>query len=1037
VVKENDVVIIDTTFMKFKVDYLKDTVWCSYTFSTPGVKNLTLTPYSTPGLQPVSSNISIIEGPAIISTITFLKNSSASSGTMPILSYTEGDSVRLIENSFVNSGYSFSGWAITETGPVELRDKAEFKMGTENITLYAVWVNDSAFTITFNRNHASAVGLMNAQSIISGRAVSLNPNEFTNTGWTFAGWATTATGTVAYTDKAEFTMENSNDTLYAVWTQKPSYKVTFNSNGGTGSMADQSITSGMSAALTANAFAKPSWIFAGWAPSTAGTVIYSDKAEYAMKTGNDTLYAIWTQNPLYNIFFNSNGGTGSMSGQSIASGMSVPLSANAYIKTGFKFSGWNTVSNGSGTPYVNGTSFTMNTSDVVLYAQWIIARYTITFNSLGGSAVSTQTIEHGGKVIEPAAPTRANYLFNGWYNEAGCVNAWNFATMTVSNDDTLFAKWDPNSSTTTYTVTYTVTYDGQGATTAPIPASQTVTSPATTVGTLPAQPQKTGYSFGGWYTAISGGGAQFTVTTIVTANDTVYAKWTQNVSFALTISATNGSVTRVPDLTAYDSGTVVTLTPIPTNDYHFTGWNGALTGVANPGAITMNEAKSVTANFEKNTASSFTITVLATNGTVKKTPDLPQYDSGTIVGLKATANAGYKFGNWTGDATGTSDSTTVTMTATKNVTANFTINTYVLTMTNDGNGTTNPTTGTTMVNQGDATPLTAAPSAGYVFSSWTVTTGTATVANPASAATTVTLSTDATIKASFSPITYLLTISNDGNGTTNPISPATVNYGVATDISATPATGYQFVSWTVTTGAVNATIVNANSASTKVTLTGNATIKANFTALPLTLTMSNDGNGTTTPTSSATAYYGVATDISASPATGYQFASWTVTTGAGNATLVNANSASTKVSLTGNATIKANFTALHLTLTMTNDGYGTTTPASSTTVSHGVATDISAIPATGYHFSNWTVTSTGTVSATFVNANSASTKVTLTGNATIKANFTISAPVIITGLQNQSCSVNETVTFTIVAQSPTLSYAWKKNGNPVGTDLAS
>jgi len=74
------------------------------------------------------------------------------------------------------------------------------------------------------------------------------------------------------------------------------------------------------------------------------------------------------------------------------------------------------------------------------------------------------------------------------------------------------------------TATYTVTFDGQGGT-APSPASKSVTYNST-YGTL-ATTTRTGYTFGGWWTATNGGGTQVLDTTVVTntANHTLYAKW--------------------------------------------------------------------------------------------------------------------------------------------------------------------------------------------------------------------------------------------------------------------------------------------------------------------------------------------------------------------------------------------------------------------------------------------------------------------------------------------------------------------------------
>ena len=110
------------------------------------------------------------------------------------------------------------------------------------------------------------------------------------------------------------------------------------------------------------------------------------------------------------------------------------------VKTGYNFAGWNTAAGGSGTDHAVGSTFTMGASDVTLYAQWATNTYTVTFN---GSYIGSQTVEQGGLVIEPTAPTRAGYTFGGWYKESGCINSWDFATDTVTSNVTLYAKWTP------------------------------------------------------------------------------------------------------------------------------------------------------------------------------------------------------------------------------------------------------------------------------------------------------------------------------------------------------------------------------------------------------------------------------------------------------------------------------------------------------------------------------------------------------------------------------------------------------------------
>jgi uncharacterized repeat protein (TIGR02543 family) len=113
----------------------------------------------------------------------------------------------------------------------------------------------------------------------------------------------------------------------------------------------------------------------------------------------------------------------------------------------------------------------------------------------------------------------------------------------------------------------------------------------------------------------------------------------------------------------------------------------------------------------------YTLNVTQVNGTVAKVPDLVLYNSGVTVQLTASPNAGYSFTSWSGDATGSVNPLTVTMTANKNITANFTINAFTLNVT-AVNGTVVKSPLQATYNFGTIVNMTAAPNAGYVFTSW-------------------------------------------------------------------------------------------------------------------------------------------------------------------------------------------------------------------------------------------------------------------------------------------------------------------------------
>ncbi len=153
---------------------------------------------------------------------------------------------------------------------------------------------------------------------------------------------------------------------------------------------------------------------------------YLDDTKYdfnAAVTGNMTLTAKWTAN-LYTITFDTNGGSAvAPITQDYGTTINAPAAPS---KTGYTFMGWE--------PEIPAT---MPAEDMTLTAQWRINRYTVTFDTDGGSEVDAQTVAYGEKAKTPADPTKTGYTFAGW--ELG-GNAYDFAAS-VTEDMTLTAKW--------------------------------------------------------------------------------------------------------------------------------------------------------------------------------------------------------------------------------------------------------------------------------------------------------------------------------------------------------------------------------------------------------------------------------------------------------------------------------------------------------------------------------------------------------------------------------------------------------------------
>lgn len=150
--------------------------------------------------------------------------------------------------------------------------------------------------------------------------------------------------------------------------------------------------------------------------------------------------------PLYTLTYDANSGSGTMTDAKspYAAGSAVTVPVCTFTAPVNKtFSGWNTAANGSGTAYAPGATFVL-TGNTVLYAQYTSASFTLTFDSQGGSATATLTVPGDSIATAPAAPTRKGYTFGGWYKDAECKNAWNFATDKVTGNVTLYAKWIPS-----------------------------------------------------------------------------------------------------------------------------------------------------------------------------------------------------------------------------------------------------------------------------------------------------------------------------------------------------------------------------------------------------------------------------------------------------------------------------------------------------------------------------------------------------------------------------------------------------------------
>lgn len=146
----------------------------------------------------------------------------------------------------------------------------------------------TSYTVSYNANGGS--GAPSAQTKWKDQALTLSSTVPSRIGHTFKGWATSASGSVAYSAGGSYTA-NANVTLYAVW-QAYTYTVSYNANGGSGAPSSQTKTYGVTLKLSTVIPTRTNYSFLGWATSASGSVAYAAGANYTTNA-NITLYAVW------------------------------------------------------------------------------------------------------------------------------------------------------------------------------------------------------------------------------------------------------------------------------------------------------------------------------------------------------------------------------------------------------------------------------------------------------------------------------------------------------------------------------------------------------------------------------------------------------------------------------------------------------------------------------------------------------------------------------------------------------------------------
>ena len=263
---------------------------------------------------------------------------------------------------------------------------------------------------------------------------------------------------------------------------------------------------------------------------------------------------------------------------------------------------------------------TMPAENITVKAQWEINQYTITFDTNGGSEIAPITQDYGTEITAPDNPTRKGYTFKGWDKEIP-------ETMPAENI-TVKAQWEINQ--------YTITFDTNGGSEiAPI------TQDYGTEITAPDNPTRKGYTFKGWDKEIP--------ETMPAENITVKAQWEIN-QYTITFDTNGGS--EIAPITQ-DYGTEITAPDNPTRKgYTFKGWDKEIPETMPAENIT------VKAQWEIN---QYTIT-FDTNGGSEIAPITQDYGT-EITAPDNPTRKGYTFKGWDREIPETMPAENITITA--------------------------------------------------------------------------------------------------------------------------------------------------------------------------------------------------------------------------------------------------------------------------------------------------------------------------------------------------------------------------------------
>ena len=524
-------------------------------------------------------------------------------------------------------GYTFAGWYTQSNGTGTKYDPGSNYAADQNggtVNLYAKWT-PWTYNIKYDQNVKSTsssktvTDMPAAQTKTQEIDVTLSSMTPKRNGYIFAGWSTSANGSVEYKPGSRFTKDlDSNGasiTLYAVWTPWK-HTIHYNSNiptnapTGTTTVSnmpgDQTKTFDEKLMISSNKPTRKGYNFAGWSTSANGDVVYQPGAEYKndQNGGTVTLYAKWTAWK-HTVTYDKNVPANSkktdvknMPGnQTKIYDQNLTLQSNVPTRIGYTFVKWTTNKDGTGTAYQPGSQYSYNRDSdggtVTLYAVWTPWKYTVRYDKNVPASSSSQTVsnmpadqtktEEVNLTLSSNKPSRNGYIFNGWQAQINgkAVDYQPGAKLSYDVDDKdgstiiLKAQWTPWKHTVHYDKNVPANSSSQTVTNMPEDQTKTFDEKLNLSTKIP---KREGYNFVGWL-------LEYGTAIAVVSPGTAYERDQNGGTYVLKAQwepwkhtvhydANGGDQSSVPNdqKKTYEQNMNVA-TKVPTrNEYKFLGW---------------------------------------------------------------------------------------------------------------------------------------------------------------------------------------------------------------------------------------------------------------------------------------------------------------------------------------------------------------------------------------------------------------------------------------------------------------------------------